>query len=100
MIFLFNNERVLTEILQLAKMLISKELAIPEDMVQAKVVIKDGKITPSFGIGTEKADGPRFDDKESQKRVQSTIAKIWGGLQSELSARMKGLSVRRHGYGN
>lgn len=85
------------EVLTLAKMKISKALDLPESMVRATVDLKDGKVTPSFGIGSVEG-GELFNDEESQNKVRETIAGVWGGLLPELDYRMRELELRRHGY--
>lgn len=91
MIFLLNNERVLSEILELTKLKISESLGISESRVHVKVELEDGVVKPSFGI----------DDTDAvESQAQDAIREVWGQLRLELAARMKGLNSRRHGFGD
>lgn len=88
MIFLLNRERVLSEILELTKLQISKQLGVSESKVHIKVDLENGSIKPSFGI----------DEDVDPIRVKSVIGDVWGVLREELANRLQDLNTRRYGY--
>jgi len=84
MIFLLNRERVIMEILELAKLKIALRLKIPESDIVAGVVLdKDKKLIPDFKINTAVVG--------NDKAYAEALADVWGNLRKELQARLDGL---------
>lgn len=90
MIFLLNRERVLSEIMELATLQISKRLNIPESKVHSNVELDGDRIKPSFGI-----DGDVVSDD-----ANDAIGDVWGVLRVELTNRLLGLNAKQYGYRN
>lgn len=89
MIFLWNSELVLSEILELATLHISRDLGITPDMVSVSVTLEDGLIKPTFEIKSG-------DEDHDPKKVEAVMRDVWSNLRGELSTRLKGLYSKRH----
>jgi hypothetical protein len=87
MVFLWNNERVLTEVLELSRLLIAKQLDMNENSVTVSVKIDEGRVVPTFGVQ---------DDDINPERFNTIASKIWERLRIKLSDNLKTLDVR-HG---
>ena len=85
MYFLLNTERVLLEVMELARLRISNELGLPPEKVSVRFSLEGGKVVPFFDV----------DSDISELEVQSAIKAIWGQLLKELSTRINGLGDRR-----
>ena len=83
--FLLNTERVLLEVVELARLRISRELGLPPEKVSVRLSLEGGKVAPCFDV----------DSDISELEVQSAIKTIWGQLLKELSTRINGLGDRR-----
>lgn len=92
-VFLFNYERVVSEVIELAILKISDSLGIPARKVHAKVELEGDRIKPSFGIDS----GEWEVDPE---RIKSVIESVWGELRIELSNRLRGVEDCRHDHRN
>lgn len=93
MIFLLNNERVLSEVLELARLKISGILSVRPDEVLAELEVADGKLRPKFQL---KLDNPGALEKEY---IQKCMADVWLNLvKPELASRLMGLSEVRYGF--
>ena len=93
MIFLWNYERVIYEIMELARIRIARDLDIGLEYVYAKVSYGDGKLNPSFTID------PKEVPIKLLGKVETTIGDIWLGLRSELNSRLASVGKRRDDYG-
>ena len=91
MIFLWNAERVLAEIFELARLKIAGLTKVPEDKITASVQLEGGNIKPSFQI-EELATTDLTNDQ-----VQAVIGEVWGELKPELIVRLKSLYGGRRG---
>lgn len=90
MIFLLNRERILMEMLELAKLKISGKLKIPESEIVAGVTLtKDNKLAPEFKINSA--------IEANDKIYAEVITNEWGVLRGELEARLAGLESNRYG---
>jgi hypothetical protein len=89
MIFLLNRERVLVEVVELARLKIAGLLRVPASSVTARLDLKDGKVSPVFEVETKEALGI------PQAAVQEVIASIYAETMTEFAARMEGLRMTR-----
>jgi len=93
MIFLINEERVVAEVLELARLKISGILGVKPDDVEATVEVKDGRIRPNFNLRIAS------DKKFEVAFVQRTMAAVWQEeIKPELVARLRGLTEGRYGF--
>lgn len=93
MIFLWNRERVLSEVLELARLRISEKLDLPVELVQVHLKLEDDRLKPGFTVDTASLS----DWKYSQ--IQDVLRSAWTGVQGILGTRLKSLHERRYGYG-
>lgn len=94
MIFLWNRERVLSEVLELARYKISQKLDIPIGLVQVHLKLEDGRIKPGFTVNTK--DLPDV----SYSQVEDVLSSVWFGVQAILRERLSSIHERRYGYGH
>ena len=93
--FLLNNECVLAEIAELAKLHISGLLELKPEAVTSEIgLAPGGKVIPTFNVNVSDA-GPI-----ERKYVEQAIAEVWlGWAKRELTERLIGIrEVRRHGF--
>ena len=90
MIFLLNRERVLLEVVELARLKIAGVLMVPSRAVTARLEMKSGSLVPVFDVDAEQAKGP------SREELREVIATVYGETTVELSGRLAGLEMSRH----
>lgn len=83
MIFLINRERVLKEMMELARLKIATALNISDRLVTAEIKIEDGKLIPKF-----KVDNAQVGSVVLIKRV---IESVYIEIKQELAYRLKAL---------
>jgi len=90
MIFLINHERVLLEMLELAKHKISEILEVELNDVKAILEVVDNRIKPYFDVqlSTTQSFEKAF--------VERAIAGVWTEVKRELVKRLAGLKDRRY----
>ena len=93
MIFLWNKERVLSEILELARLRISAQLEIPVAAIGVKLQLEGDSVKPAFSVAVN--DIPDIEPEQ----LQSTMSEVWRGLRGELIKRLASVEVRRYGCG-
>jgi len=86
---LLNNEGVVLEVTELARLKISKALSVSPGKVMARWKLNDGKMVPEFSVAD--ADGM---DKDI---VRTTIGAVWRWLKDSLAERIQGLKQVRGG---
>ena len=91
MIFLWNHERVLGEVFELAIMRISVLLGVPEAAITGSVTLDGDKIVPSFEVA--RSANPKL----KVEQIQSGIGTVWGSLKRDLRERLGGMHTRRYG---
>lgn len=85
-------ETVVMEMLQLSRLHMVGALRIPEQDIQVKLTLADGKLFPEFSLSTP--PGTQF-EAEHVRQVMSEIWDGWG--RDELTARLRGLREERLG---
>lgn len=91
MIFLLNTELVLSEILELALLNVSKALDVPKSKVRISLNFSDGKLVPDFRVDKD------FSDVLEQQKAEEAIRAIWlENMKPELTTRFRGLKERRY----
>jgi len=93
MIFLLNNERVLLEIMELARLRIAQESGIAQAQVEARLEVKGRKITPTFRLEGEIAGALE------KSYTEQLMRDVWRGVQIEMIERLRGLLEVRYGCG-
>lgn len=92
MVFLLNQERVFSEILELTRLRIARMLGVQPDDVSAELEFADGRFRPKFQIEAGKCGllDPRF--------TQKCMADIWlDVVKPKLVVRLAGLNEVRLG---
>ena len=93
MIFLLNRERVVAEVLELARRLIASRAKLDLNVVEVSCGWKEDRIVPTFAIKV-KPEGAL-----EAKWYQEAISETWAGVRPELYRRLQGLSEVRYGSG-
>jgi hypothetical protein len=93
LIFLLNRERVLLEVVELARLKIAGVLRVPAEAVSAHLERKDDKASPVFDISMDEAKGL------TQDMVREVIASVYAETSMELANRLAGLSETRRALG-
>jgi len=92
MLFLLNQERVLAEVMELAKKKISGILKVDENEMRVWLDWKNGVIQPNFQVVASGVE----DEKDEVTKV---MADVWlNKLKPELIQRLRGLSELRYGF--
>ena len=89
MIVLLNKERVVYEVVELARLKMAGIMRVPSSAVEAKIELKGGLLSPTFAIDREQAKGLK---SEQMRDVMSTV---YTNLKAELKSRLNGLEERR-----
>jgi len=89
MIFLLNQERVVYEVVELARLKMVGVLQVPSSAVEASLEMKDGKLVPSFGVNMADAEGV------SEEQAKEVMRLAYVTLKDEMTLRMEGLVDRR-----
>lgn len=93
MVFLWNNERVLVEVMTLARLLISRALGVHPRHVVAKAQLEGNKIIPEFGVETEHVPLSKLDS------IGPVTRDIWRKrLRPDLTARLASTWMTRDDY--
>ncbi len=91
MIFLLNRERVLSEVMELARLRIAGALKVDPDKVEAKVEVDGAKLMPNFSADVETSGALEVD------YLQKTMADTWLTVaKPQLVERLAGLSEGRY----
>ncbi len=90
MIFLWNAERVVREIFELARLKLAQRLEIPWEAISIKVGLEEGRIKPELTV--EEIFARRIGKDE----VDQQFRELWVGLKEELQVRLKGIDERRY----
>jgi hypothetical protein len=89
MIFLLNRERVLLEVIQLARLKIASLLNVPAQAVAARMELKAGMVSPVFEVSPDET-------KEfSEEAVRNAIASVYDRVMDECATRLDGLQMTR-----
>jgi hypothetical protein len=91
MIFLLNTERVLLEIMELARLRISQESGVALDQIEARLEAIEHKIIPTFKLAGEIAGALE------KSYTEQLMRDVWRGVQIEMVERLRGLLEVRHG---
>lgn len=92
MIFLINHERVIYEILELARLKISGILKVPPDAIRVSVEVEDGKLCPNVEIDPSQVEGV------TPVQVRSVISTIYDRLKIDLRVRLTAMKRKRESY--
>jgi hypothetical protein len=92
-IFLLNRERVLLEVVELARLKIAALLKLPGPAVSARIELKAGRLSPVFEVASDMARGL------SEVDVREAIASVREGTRAELTTRLEGLQITRQQMG-
>jgi hypothetical protein len=88
LIFLLNNERVILEMMSLARFKLAQMLGIEPNLIKAEVGIEDGRLLPHFDI-SNLAD-------TTKEQLEPFFADIWiNQIKPEFERRMQGLTEVR-----
>jgi len=88
MIFLLNRERVIMEVLEIARFKISKALGVSPRDVKTRVEIQNGKLSPVFDVAKGNLNA-------TEDEVREAVASIYAGITTELAERLEGLQSTR-----
>jgi hypothetical protein len=91
-LFLLNQERVILEMLQLARMHMAKILKLDENKVRVSVEVSEGRLHPKFEV--DQAVSGQWE----VEYVQGVIREVWEGwARDQLNERLRGLREERIG---
>lgn len=95
MILLLNNERVLAELVELAKRHISALLGVNPEAVSVEIELAPGGVVrPQFQY-----QAPDDAGALEKEYIQQCMAEVWlGWAKAELIDRLRGLKEVRHGF--
>jgi hypothetical protein len=88
-IFLLNRERVLLEVLELARLKIASLLNVPAQAVAARMELNAGKVSPVFEVRSDEAQ------ELSEEAVGEAIASVYSRIMEEYAIRLDGLQTTK-----
>lgn len=93
MVFLWNKERVLGELMVLARFLIGEALGVDPKFVVARVTLDGDRVIPEFSVDSTVVPVAKLHS------VSPVIRDIWQGrLRQQLNARMSSVQMTRNDY--
>lgn len=93
MIFLINRERVLLEVVELARLKIAALLDLPAQAVAARMELEAGKVSPVFEVASGHAR------ERSEGHIRDVVASVYARTMEEYAARLEGLEMTRRRIG-
>jgi hypothetical protein len=91
-LFLLSQERVILEMLQLAKLHMAKILKLEETKIRVAVEVSEGKLYPKFEV--DQAVSGQWE----VEYVQGVIREVWEGwAREQMNERLRGLYEERIG---
>jgi len=89
MIVLLNKERVIYEVVELARLKMAGIMRVEPRAVTAKIELKSGALSPSFSVNPLAAKGLK------PEQMREVMARVYNNLKVELRSRLEGLEERR-----
>jgi hypothetical protein len=93
MIFLLNRERILLEVVELARLKIAALLDVDPARVTTRIELNEGKVSPVFEVASEGAE------ELAEGRVRDVVAAVYSRTMTEYTARLEGLQMTRRNLG-
>lgn len=88
MIFLWNGQRVLSEVVELARLKISKKSGLPMSRIKVRIEASAGGLNPIFDVDAK---------GEEEEEALEAVKQVWADVYPKLIERLKGMGEKRHG---